>query len=221
MKKSIIITAGATYQPIDRVRVITNISSGKTGCLLSDALSEIFNIKLILSKSSIYLPQSRKVKILSFDTFDSLNLLLKNELSSSFYDAVIHLAAVSDYTPYLLITESGKHIKLPINSKISVNEEFMIKFKKNFKILDRIKEYSQNKNIKIIAFKLTSNAGEKQAQIAVKKLKADAVIHNDTSAITEKKHQFNIYINYQKVKTLYNTRTLARYITEKIILKEV
>ncbi|MCX7641365.1 MAG: hypothetical protein N2Z20_01875, partial [Elusimicrobiales bacterium] len=136
---------------------------------------------------------------------------LKKELSSSKYDAVIHLAAVSDYSPYLLITNSGIKIKIPSKQKISINENFCIKFKKNFKILNRLKIYSKNKNIKIIPFKLTSSASKKQVIYSIKKLKTEWVIHNDTSKIKRKSHPFTIYHNNIAIKSVKNAYELAKF----------
>ncbi|MGC9070168.1 MAG: phosphopantothenoylcysteine decarboxylase [Elusimicrobiales bacterium] len=216
MKKKIIITAGPTLEYIDRVRYVSNISSGKTATILAKILCRKYEVTLVISKNSKYIPKSKKIKILYFDTFKSLNKILKDKLRSNLYDTLIHLAAVSDYTPYMLITESGRKIKLPSKTKISTEQDFLIKFKKNFKLIKKIKDYSKNKKIKIIAFKLTSNASDNQIRKSVVKLATEWVIHNDISEISEKKHIFNVWKNGQKIRRIKGAHNLAKFL-EKII----
>lgn len=212
----VIITAGPTLHYIDQVRMISNISSGKTGVELAEILSKKFKTTLLLSKYSKYQTNKKEIKKILFDDFDSLNTILKNELSRYNYDFIIHLAAVSDYRPHLLITETGKKIKLPAKIKISINKPFMIKFKKNFKIINKIKEYSKNKKIKIIGFKLTTSASHKKILQSIKKIPADLIIHNDISKITEKKHIFNVYYKSRLIKVLNNSKTLGYFLTKLI-----
>lgn len=215
--KKVLITAGPTFQYIDPVRVITNISSGKTGVEIADYLSKKFKITLLLSKAAKYKPKNSKIKIIEFTDFNSLNSTIKNELSNNKYDSVIHLAAVSDYSPYLLINKHGKKIKLPTKIKISSKDNFyLIKFKKNFKILDKLKKYSKNKNILIIGFKLTSSASRNDIKKAIKKLSSKWVVHNDTINMTETNHPFTIFYNSKQVKKVNNTKSLSKFFMEII-----
>jgi len=215
--KNIIITAGPTVEFIDNVRIITNISSGKTAKIISEKLSQKNKIFYLYSKFVRHFPRkSKNIKSIEFDSFKSLNSTIKKLLSSLKIDAVIHLAAVSDYSPKYLIIGKKKY-KLPIRKKISSNNpQITIIFKKNFKIIDRLKKYSKNKKIKIIGFKLTSNASQDEIIKAVKKLHADIVIHNDTSEISKSSHIFRVFKNNKLVKKLSNEKELSLYLEKTL-----
>ncbi len=101
MKKKILITCGPTWVPIDSVRVLSNISSGKLGQMLARELSKK-GAQVTLLEGPVETPltgaASGKIRVLKFKTFDELFKNLKAELKKP-WDAVIHAAAVSDYRP--------------------------------------------------------------------------------------------------------------------------
>jgi phosphopantothenoylcysteine decarboxylase / phosphopantothenate---cysteine ligase len=73
---------------------------------------------------------------------------------------------------------------------------------------------SRNKDLKLVAFKLTSKASEAEREAAVQKLqahsKADLVVQNDTVEIdkTKQQHRFTLYGSDQK-KPIENIQALA------------
>ena len=111
---------------------------------------------------------------------------MKKELSTSSYDAVIHLAAVSDFSVES-IELNGKNYAPQNLRKMDSEGRVSLHLKKNFKILDYLKDYSLNKKIGVIGFKLTSQYSEEERQKAITKVflsgKVDFVIHNDLSEI--------------------------------------
>ncbi len=97
--KKILITAGPTWVAIDNVRVISNIATGRTGSLLSKMLAAgAAKVTLLLGPGETSFVDKR-VRVIRYKFFDELNRLLKDELKTGVYDAVIHSAAVSDYRP--------------------------------------------------------------------------------------------------------------------------
>lgn len=107
----VLITAGPTWVAIDRVRVISNISSGETGFLLAKKFSEL-GMRVTLLLGPVEQPVSgRGFKLIRFRFFDELREGLLKELKTRKYDIVIHTAAVSDYKPKRIISRkisSGK-----------------------------------------------------------------------------------------------------------------
>ena len=97
--KSILITAGPTWVPIDSVRVISNTATGETGILLAKRLRKLgAKVTLFLGpvgKSSL----NTNIEIKRFAYFDELRKKLFSELSNRKYNILIHSAAVSDYRP--------------------------------------------------------------------------------------------------------------------------
>ena len=102
---NILITAGNTHAPIDRVRVVTNIFTGRTGANIArTAWVRGHRVTILTSHPELLtdLPEpgsdsERRVSVLPYKTFDDLAWMLQREIRSGVYDAVFHSAAVSDY----------------------------------------------------------------------------------------------------------------------------
>lgn len=101
----ILVTAGNTQTPVDRVRCITNIFTGKTGARIAlTAHDRGHEVTLLTSHPEVAasLPAVRpRVSpgwiVRPYRTFDDLDVLLTEEITTGRFDAVIHSAAVSDY----------------------------------------------------------------------------------------------------------------------------
>lgn len=118
---------------------------------------------------------------LTFTDFKDLDARLREQLSTQSYDAVIHCAAVSDYS---IAQVNGADPA--VASKLSSEDELSLKMKRNHKLLPLLKEYSKNKNIVVIGFKLTLNSSQNEtAEIATKMISenVDAVVANDWSVV--------------------------------------
>lgn len=194
--KKIIITGGGTVEKIDSVRSITNTSTGATSVKMAEFFSELgFEVTLLLAKAYPYEIAST-INVQRFSSFSDLNSTLKTELEKNRYDFIFHAAAVSDFS-VKEIKLQGKKIKA--NSKIDSNKELSLVLKPNIKIISKIKQYSVNKNIHIIGFKLTNLKSDKEKLKAVEKLfvhnNVEFVIHNDLSDLAEDKsqHRFTLY----------------------------
>jgi phosphopantothenoylcysteine synthetase/decarboxylase len=105
---NILVTAGNTLVPIDRVRGITNIFTGRTGAAIAvHAHERGHQVTLVTSHLaavnqdavSAGLQNSRRWQVESFFTFDDLEAVLARRFRQAGLDAVIHCAAVGDYRP--------------------------------------------------------------------------------------------------------------------------
>jgi phosphopantothenoylcysteine synthetase/decarboxylase len=102
---NILVTAGNTQTPLDRVRCITNIFSGRTGAQIAAKASERGHSVALLTShpevlDSISSGRERTApewRVRSYRTFDDLDVAMGEEIGSGRYEAVIHAAAVSDY----------------------------------------------------------------------------------------------------------------------------
>ncbi len=104
----ILVTAGNTQVPIDKVRSITNIFKGKTGLgiavylaseghqvhLLTSNLAAAENAYGILAR---FFQEAGSLTYAGFRTYDELLATMETEIRSGEFDTVIHSAAVSDY----------------------------------------------------------------------------------------------------------------------------
>lgn len=200
-KPKILITAGGTSEPIDPVRLVSNTSSGETGLKIAQHLSDEFAVILLGSESMkakvLAQTNSQSLKlaeVVYFKSFKDLELKLSQLLASNNYEAVVHLAAVSDYTPTALHLDE-KSIALPSEEKISISEDFFVEFKKNKKLISEIKQHSKNKNIKVIGFKLLRTDDQETINKEIAKIlkDSDCVVVNSLENIDEKKHIYEIY----------------------------
>lgn len=195
----ILITLGATAEAIDGVRFITNFSSGATGSFLADSLhKQGHKVLALCAKTAKYLPSSCRKDF--FTDFNSLDKLIKKTIKKENFDLIIHLAAVSDFSPKVIICGDKKLLPKDVK-KLPSDKDLQIVLKSNFKIVERIKDYAANKPV-LVAFKLTNGAKGKAIIEAVSKVKgADFVVHNDLTQITQKSRSFTIYKNVVKQKT--------------------
>lgn len=185
-KIKVLVTAGGTQEPIDTVRVISNLSSGRTGIAIAEHLAQMgFDVTLLQSHGSAkaeYVSQKE-----AFTSFASLDEKMHHLLSQETFTHVIHTAAVSDYSVESLEIQGKKFPPMDIKKMSSDAEQMSIHLKRNHKIVDRLKDYSKNKELAVIAFKLTSHASIEERKAAVEKLftnsKADFVVHNDLTEI--------------------------------------
>jgi len=97
----IFVTAGNTQTPIDRVRCITNIFTGRTGAAIAlEAYRRGHSVTLATSHPEA-LDQSQldaaRWRCLPYRTFDDLDTLMREQVGPEQPDAVVHCAAVSDY----------------------------------------------------------------------------------------------------------------------------
>lgn len=167
----ILITSGATREPIDTVRFLSNVSTGRTGALLADALASRGHTVTLLHGEAAVRP-SPAVSAQAFSSTADLQSQLRRLLGTGDFDAVIHAAAVSDYRPSE--THEGK--------MSSYAPELTIRLVPTPKLLPELKSYAP-RPVRVIGFKLTAGADAEARAIAVSKLFAagtvDAVIHND------------------------------------------
>ncbi|HVP74110.1 MAG TPA: phosphopantothenoylcysteine decarboxylase [Phycisphaerales bacterium] len=92
-----LITAGPTHEPIDRVRYIGNRSSGRMGIALAEACSARgWPATLLLGPVAIPPPQHSHLSVLRFQTAADLQRLLWEHWPR--HDLLMMAAAVADYT---------------------------------------------------------------------------------------------------------------------------
>lgn len=102
---NILVTAGNTRVPIDRVRCVTNIFSGRTGATIArTAWQRGHTVTLLTSAPETVadLPapaeqSANRLAVLPYNTFDDLTTLMAQHVRAGGYDVVVHSAAVSDY----------------------------------------------------------------------------------------------------------------------------
>jgi len=93
-----VVTAGPTFEPLDRVRRLTNFSTGRLGMQLAFSMAQRgHKATLLLSEQAVHRGPLRGVDVISFTTTTSLRDVLQ-DVSKVKVDAVFHAAAVCDFT---------------------------------------------------------------------------------------------------------------------------
>lgn len=97
--KRMLVTAGSTAMPIDKVRILTNIFHGRTGENIARAAAGSGWQVTLLSSAPRALEGSDHplLKRRRYRTYDELAALMQDEITTGGYDAIVHSAAVSDF----------------------------------------------------------------------------------------------------------------------------
>lgn len=174
----ILITSGATREPIDAVRYFSNISTGTTGAMLTDCLREAGHEVHLLHGQGAVLPASGVLGCQEFSSTADLAERLKGYLRSGGYDAVVHSAAVADYRPETVY-----------GGKLGSDEaELTVRLEPTPKLLSQLKGWAGGE-LGVVGFKLTSGAEAMARREAVGKLFArggvDWVVHNDMTVLRD------------------------------------
>src|SRR6202521_5002516 len=103
--RKVLVTAGPTFEAIDTVRGITNLSSGKMGYAVAEAASAL-GAEVTLISGPTALPPPAQAHFVYVTTAAEMFNAVKAHVADS--DYFFSVAAVADYTP---VTTSGRKLK--------------------------------------------------------------------------------------------------------------
>jgi phosphopantothenoylcysteine decarboxylase/phosphopantothenate--cysteine ligase len=158
--RKVLVIAGATQEPVDDIRVVTNRSTGETGVELAKVAHERgAEVVLWMGHAEVEMPEH--IKTIRFSSFDDLQKLVRGHG----FDIVLFPVAVSDYTPK---TFPGKMPSDPSEIKLTL--------KRTPKLIDKI-------NAKfVVGFKAQARMADadliKEAMGLTKSSKCDLVVAN-------------------------------------------
>jgi len=134
------VTAGGTSEPVDDVRVLTNLSTGRFGCAIAAALAEqgVQTTLFLAERSTAPVPQG--VTVIRFGSADDLDAKLSQSPSP---DLLFMAAAVSDYRPERVEGKIRSHA-----------DELILRLVRNKKILPTLS--TRHPQTQVIGFKLLS-----------------------------------------------------------------
>lgn len=222
----ILVTSGGTSEAIDRVRSITNHSTGRLGLVITEALIKAGHEVCLITTSQAVKPASHpNLKIIeiknTLDLLEEMRNLVKD------YQVLIHSMAVSDYTPVYMTSldavQASQDLsefltKYNTETKISSKEEAQILFlKKNPKIISLVKEW--NPKIHLIGFKLLVDVTKDHlidvARESLNKNRADIIVANDLTQINSEQHLAYL-VEKNDYQTAYSKQEIAELLLEKI-----
>jgi phosphopantothenoylcysteine decarboxylase/phosphopantothenate--cysteine ligase len=207
--KKVIISAGGTYEAIDSVRGITNMSSGRMGLEIArEAFIQGADVTMVNGRVDVPIP----------GLFERIDVISAEEMVEELTDILpdndifISAAAVSDFK-----------LDGVDSQKISSDDDLTINLKPGPKILNMVKEI--NPNIFLVGFKAESNISEEELVISarkqIEKSGADFVVANDISiegsGFGSEKNQVVIVDDDTSSVPLSSKEEVAKKIVEKII----
>ena len=207
----VLITAGATAEHIDPVRIVTNKSSGKMGVALAEeALSRGAEVTLVYGSGTEAPPPGARV--LSVETTEQMYEAVASELRSKMYNVVMAVAAAADWTP-----------EKPFAYKVSSHKlhSLDLKLKPTMKIIDSVKKISPRTFL--VAFRAEYRLPKNELiESAYKRLldaKADVIVVNDVGkrGVGFGTDMNEVFIIDKKKKTMHVPLAKKREVARKIL----
>jgi len=134
--RKVLVIAGATQEPIDDIRVVTNRSTGETGVELAKAAHERgADVSLWMGRAEVDLPEH--IRTVRFSSFDDLQKLVRGHG----FDIVLLPVAISDYSPRAIpgkMPSEPSEIKLILKRTPKLIDKMNAKFKVGFKAQARM-----------------------------------------------------------------------------------
>lgn len=197
---NILITSGGTSEKIDRVRSITNHSTGRLGKIIAETfLDKGDQVTLVTTPKAVRPAAHPNLTIVQIENVAELLETLEPLVHT--HDVLIHAMAVSDYTPVYMtgleaVAASSDMTeflnKTNSESKISSQDDSQVLFlKKTPKIISLVKKW--NPDIRLIGFKLLVDVSKEElletARTSLIKNQAEIIVANDLTEISSKEHK--------------------------------
>ena len=197
---NILITSGGTSEKIDRVRSITNHSTGRLGKIIAETfLDKGDQVTLVTTPKAVRPAAHPNLTIVQIENVAELLESLEPLVHT--HDVLIHAMAVSDYTPVYMtgleaVAASSDMTefldKTNSESKISSQDDVQVLFlKKTPKIISLVKKW--NPDIRLIGFKLLVDVSKeellKTARANLIKNQAEIIVANDLTEISNQEHK--------------------------------
>jgi phosphopantothenoylcysteine synthetase/decarboxylase len=201
--RNVLVTAGNTSAPIDKVRSITNIFRGRTGTRIAQYFCQQgCKVTLLCSHPELVdiFPRDA-IKIVRYTTYDDLETNMRNLITTGRFGTVIHSSAVSDYKPagmYVRVGETAGNEKrqamiveeLDRSGKIgSDHPELWMRLTATAKLIDKIRmEWGFTGTL--VKFKLQVGMDDEElTAIAVRSMRqsqANFIVANTLEGMTDK-----------------------------------
>jgi phosphopantothenoylcysteine decarboxylase/phosphopantothenate--cysteine ligase len=170
---NVLLTVGATREYFDRVRFVSNPSSGKMGISIAEEVIARGGSVTIIATGGITAvpPASSKARVVEVETTQQLLDAVLEELRANDYDMFISAAAVADFTPVEFFDEKVS----------SATDELVLHLKPTPKIIKEVR--AEFPDLFVVAFKAEVPASEadlvEKAYATLQAAQADLIVAND------------------------------------------
>jgi phosphopantothenoylcysteine synthetase/decarboxylase len=108
----IVITSGPSYEPLDKVRRLSNFSTGELGTLLSEGFAEAgHSVVCFRGVASTFATPLWPVEVIPFTTNDDLAAGLQRLPAREDVSLVLHAAALCDFRVREIVDEAGAPVQ--------------------------------------------------------------------------------------------------------------
>ncbi|MBM3848234.1 MAG: DNA/pantothenate metabolism flavoprotein domain protein [Verrucomicrobia bacterium] len=160
-----LVTAGPTWEPVDKVRRLTNFSTGRLATELALFLqSHGHEVELLRGEASVFPAPSELRSIRAFSTTESLADLLRQHASMpSPVDAIFHASAVSDFKPGKVFVrdEAGRLQESTAGKHTTREGTLMMELEPTQKILPLLRSWFPR--ARIVGWKYEIDGGREEA----------------------------------------------------------
>jgi phosphopantothenoylcysteine decarboxylase/phosphopantothenate--cysteine ligase len=165
--RTVLVTAGPTYEPLDPVRFLGNRSSGRMGYALAEEAAER-GARVVLVSGPVHLSTPSGVERLNVTTAREMEAVVREHAPSA--DIVVRTAAVADYRP-----------KNPAGAKIKKEDgpPPPVELEENPDILAALRDVAPR--AVIVGFAAETHDLERHARAKLERKRADFLVANDVS----------------------------------------
>ena len=167
--KTVLLTAGPTWEAIDPVRGITNHSSGKMGYALAEQAHDM-GAKVILVSGPVCLNPPPGVETIGVTSARDMYEAVHQQLNSRRVDLFIGVAAVADYRPAEVQSQKIKRS----------DDELTLRLVKNPDIVASVAALEENRPF-TVGFAAETEKLEVHARGKLENKQLDMVVANDVS----------------------------------------
>lgn len=231
----VLITSGGTKIPIDRVRSITNMSSGTFGsAICANFLQQAHDVDFVMAEGSktpfelrlsgedhhnarhfedwqSWVKEHRKqYKAYTYKTYEDYAKVIAKLLTSNTYDVIVLAAAVSDYG-----------VANYVDGKIRTSASLEIQLEPLGKVISNVRVMQPQAYF--VGFKLLVNSKDEElieaAQDSIKRNGCDMIVANDLRDIQQNDHRLLIVTRsgVLEKKKSGQTRALAGELVNAIV----
>jgi len=199
-----IVTAGATLEPIDPVRFITNGSSGRQGVAIAKALARA-GAKVTLIHGAMGIAPPDGMNTVYARSADDMWAAVQNALPG---DIFIAAAAVADYTPVEMQKQKIKK---------SGAENITIEFKPTVDILKSVSDHPTRPKL-VIGFALETENHLANARAKLVAKQCDWILLNDAAAMHTDENRITLLSGAKSIEwPTISKDFVAQRLTEEIV----
>ena len=209
--RKIIVTCGPASTAIDRVRRITNFSTGELGTLLAEALIHSdYKVTVFRGEGATFRPPAG-MEVASFVSNDDLLELFQKFAANGTVAAIYHAAALTDFRVAGVTDETGRDLHA---GKISSsNREIFLRLTPESKVISELRRLFPTSFITGWKYELDGDyeSALAKGRTQIRECQTDATVVNG-DAIGEG----FVYLGSEDVVPLPNKKALVQFLVEEL-----